>query len=154
MESTMKKIGITGQQGFIGSHLYNYLALDEDLELITFNRSYFEDEKELQNFVASCDCIIHLAAMNRHKDPQVIYDTNISLVEKLISACDAKKVTPHIIFSSSTQEDRDNLYGQSKKKGGELLKKWSNEKKGKSTSLVIPNAVSYTHLTLPTICSV
>ena len=133
------KIGITGQQGFIGSHLFNYLALDEAMEVIPFERNFFEDDNRLQKFVSQCDSIVHLAAMNRHEDPQVIYDTNILLVEKLINACIATKSTPHIIFSSSTQEEKDNLYGKSKLDGGNLIEKWAIGHEGKFSSLVIPN---------------
>src|SRR5690606_30819830 len=46
---------------------------------------------------------------------------------------------PHIIFSSSSQEDKDNLYGQSKKEGKDIFKKWAETEGGKFTSLTIPN---------------
>jgi len=69
----------------------------------------------------------------------VIYNTNIGLVDALISACKNKSVTPHIIFSSSSQEDRDNLYGKSKKEGKEKFVAWAEENEGKFTSLKVPN---------------
>ena len=84
----MKKIGITGQQGFIGNYLYNTLKLTPNFyQIIEFDRDYFENEEKLNHFVSKCDVIVHLAAMNRHDDPQVIYDTNIDLVVKLINSC-------------------------------------------------------------------
>ena len=40
----MKKIGITGQKGFIGSHLYNSLQLfPNEFECIPFEDVYFEN---------------------------------------------------------------------------------------------------------------
>lgn len=135
----MKKIGITGQAGFVGNHLYTTLSLDETVELVTFDRDFFNTKTVLEDFVAQCDCIIHLAAMNRHEDANVIYNTNLKLVDDLIDACKTKGATPHIIFSSSSQEDRDNLYGQSKKEGKEKFMKWAAESGGKFTSLTIPN---------------
>ncbi|WP_299837537.1 NAD-dependent epimerase/dehydratase family protein [uncultured Tenacibaculum sp.] len=136
----MKKIGITGQGGFMGKHLYNYLATKSDnIELIEFSRFFFENKEGLQNFVKSCDVIVHIAAMNRHEDPQVIYDTNVGLVQKLIDACEVTSSKPKIIFSSSTQEDRDNLYGKSKRDGRKLLEKWGNRVDAQVTSLIIPN---------------
>lgn len=135
----MKKVGITGQAGFVGNHLYRTLALDNDIELIQFNRDYFENPKALGDFVAQCDVIVHLAAMNRHEDANVIYNTNLELVSTLITACKNKNATPHIIFSSSSQEEKDNLYGKSKKEGKELFISWANEHKGRFTSLTIPN---------------
>lgn len=133
------KIGITGQNGFIGNHLYTTLSLDDTVELVNFERHFFEEENALQTFVSSCDIIVHLAAMNRHEDQQVIYDTNVVLVTKLIDACEKTNSTPHIIFSSSTQELKDNLYGKSKKEGKALLEKWASQSNGKITSLTIPN---------------
>ncbi|MAU15671.1 MAG: epimerase [Muricauda sp.] len=133
------KIGITGQAGFIGNHLYTTLSLREDVELVDFERSFFEDADSLAKFVSKCDAIVHLAAMNRHKDPKVIYDTNIKLVEDLIGACQKAKVTPHIIFSSSSQELKDNLYGQSKREGKERFMSWAQESSAKFSSLTIPN---------------
>ncbi|SHG36220.1 polysaccharide biosynthesis C-terminal domain-containing protein [Flagellimonas flava] len=139
MEKQKLKIGITGQAGFVGYHLYTTLSLDEQIELINFERSYFDDSEKLEDFVTSCDTIVHLAAMNRHDDPNVIYQTNIGLVKKIIAACESQKVTPHIIFSSSSQELKDNLYGKSKKEGKELFMEWSKSNGGRFTSLTIPN---------------
>lgn len=134
-----QKIGITGQAGFLGNHLYNTLKLDDTVELIDFKRSYFDDSELLNDFTAACDTIVHLAAMNRHEDQNVIYQTNIKLVQKLISSCTKTDSKPHIVFSSSSQESKDNLYGKSKKEGKDLFQKWSEETGSKFTSLTIPN---------------
>ncbi len=82
----MKKVGITGQAGFVGNHLYTALSLDESVELVPFERSFFDDSKSLEHFVSTCDTVVHLAAMNRHEDPNVIYETNLKLVQSLIGA--------------------------------------------------------------------
>ncbi|NOU48450.1 MAG: SDR family oxidoreductase [Bacteroidales bacterium] len=136
----MIKIGITGQTGFVGTHLYNTLGLFPDKFVrIPFEDAYFQDEEKLKKFVSECDTIVHLAAMNRHNDPEVLYNTNIGLVKQLISACEATKSTPHILFSSSTQEERDNLYGKSKKEGRKLLEKWADKNDGQFSGFIIPN---------------
>ena len=136
----MLKIGITGQAGFVGTHLYNTLGLyPEKYVRIPFEDEFFNDNSRLENFVSQCDVIVHLAAMNRHNDPQVIYETNLGLVNKLIYACENTESVPHILFSSSTQEERDNLYGKSKKEGRQLLENWAARNKAKFTGFVIPN---------------
>lgn len=136
----MLKIGITGQAGFVGTHLYNTLGLFTDkFTRVQFKDEFFNDNLILEEFVSQCDVIVHLAAMNRHNDPQVIYETNIGLVNKLIAACEVTKSVPHILFSSSTQEERDNLYGKSKKEGRQLLEQWAERNNGKFTGFVIPN---------------
>ena len=135
----MIKIGITGQAGFIGTYLYNYLDLKNDIESIAFNDSYFDDEKLLDKFVSSCDVIVHLAAMNRHENPQELYDTNIRLVTQLIESVERTHSDLHILMSSSAQETRDNLYGKSKFEGRRLFIDWSRRNHGKFTGLIIPN---------------
>lgn len=136
----MKKIGITGQEGFVGTHLYNMLGLlPDEFERVPYERSFFQEEAQLDAFVSQCDAIVHLAAMNRHDDPQVIYDTNINLVKKLIAALERTQSKAHILFSSSSQEERDNLYGKSKKEGRELLAAWAEKSGGTFTGMIIPN---------------
>jgi len=136
----MTKIGITGQAGFVGTHLYNTLGLYPDkFERIVFEDAFFQDETKLNDFVSKCDVIVHLAALNRHNDPEVIYQTNIGLVKQLIGACESTHSTPHIMFSSSTQEERDNLYGKSKKEGHELFETWADKNNAQFTGFIIPN---------------
>jgi len=77
--------------------------------------------------------------MNRHKDPQIIYQTNIQLVKQLIEACKKTNSKPHILFSSSTQEERDNPYGNSKREGRLLFENWAKKNDAHFTALIIPN---------------
>lgn len=133
------KVGITGQNGFIGYHVVQHLRLfPEKYEIIPFEKEYFHNPVGLQQFVKSCDAVLHLAAMNRG-DEKEIYATNISLVKKLISAMEAAGVTPHILFSSSTQETRGNLYGNSKKEGAGLFAAWAEKNHAVFSHFVIPN---------------
>lgn len=136
----MLKIGITGQTGFVGTHLYNTIGLfPEEFERVDFQKHYFENETKLNDFVAQCDVIVHLAAMNRHNNPQVIYDTNLGLVQKLVQSLKITNSKSHVLFSSSTQEERDNLYGKSKKEGRELMINWAATSEGEFTGMIIPN---------------
>ena len=136
----MIAIGITGQSGFIGTHLYNTLGLYPDLfQRVPFNDQYFKNVHELERFVSKSDVIVHLAAINRHSDPEVIYETNLHLIKNLISACQSTQALPHILFSSSTQEERGNPYGRSKKEGRKLFEKWATISGAPFTGLIIPN---------------
>jgi UDP-2-acetamido-2,6-beta-L-arabino-hexul-4-ose reductase len=136
----MLKIGITGQAGFVGKHLYNTLNLfQEEFERVDFKKDFFDEEQKLNEFVSKCDVIVHLAAMNRHNDPQVIYDINVGLAQKLVKSLEATSSKAHVIFSSSTQEERDNLYGKSKKEARQLLANWAKTSEGNFTGLIIPN---------------
>ena len=100
---SLKKIGITGQNGFVGKHLYNTLGLfSEEFERVDFQKEFFEDETKLDEFTAKCDVIVHLAAMNRHENEQVIYDTNIALAKHLVDSLKRTNSNAHILISSST----------------------------------------------------
>ena len=134
------KIGITGENGFVGSHLKNTINLSpEKYESIPFDRAYFKKSEELQKFVKKCDVIVHLAGLNRHNDPSEIYNKNIALSQQIIDACEAADATPHIIFSSSTQEERDNPYGNSKREARLRLEKWAQKNNANFSGLIIPN---------------
>lgn len=133
------KVVIIGQNGFVGNHLYNYLKLDKSIQIIDFDRKFFDEPKLLDEVLSQADSIVHLAGLNRHENQQTIYDTNILLTQNIIASLARTKSTPHIIFSSSTQEEQDNLYGKSKKQCSELLRNWATNNKGQSTSIIIPN---------------
>jgi len=136
----MIKVGITGQPGFIGTHLYNTLGLyPEKFVRIPFEDAFFENQERLAEFVSQCDVVVHLAAVNRHHDPEYIYNTNLTLVQKLIDALDQTGQKPHVIYSSSIQEDVDKLYGKSKKEGREMLAQWAEKNRTCFTGFVFPN---------------
>jgi len=137
----MRKInvGITGMAGFIGSHLRDRLLREESiLVVMPFEDSYFEDDKKLKEYLAKCDVVVHLAAMNRG-DPTELYHVNVELVNKLIASMEEIKGTSYVIFSSSTQCDMDNPYGRSKRDGTRLLSEWATRNNASFTALVIPN---------------
>ncbi len=136
----MHRVGITGQAGFIGTHLYNSLKLfPSEFTAVPFTDELFMAQDKLDDFVAGCDTIVHLAAMNRHGDPQVIFDTNVALVQALIGSLERTGSRAHVLFSSSTQEVRGNPYGLSKQKGREMLHQWAARNGGGFTGLIIPN---------------
>ncbi len=134
------RIGITGQAGFIGTHIYNFLGTKTDeVERVAFRDDFFEDYHLLCEFVSQCDVIIHLAALNRHNDPQTIYNTNIQLVDQLIAAMEDTDSKPHVLFSSSIQEERNNIFGQSKKEGRTRFANWALKNEALFTGMLIPN---------------
>lgn len=136
----MLKIGVTGQNGFVGRHTFNSLGLyPDEFTRIDFERTFFDNSDLLDNFVQQCDVIIHLAGLNRHADPDVLYKTNIAVTKNLVASLQRTKSRAHVLFSSSTQEEKDNLYGQSKKLSRVLLNDWASKCDGKFTGLIIPN---------------
>lgn len=136
----MKSIGITGQNGFIGYHLYQRLKLLKDeFQLVEFDRSYFNDGQALRSFTDQCDVIVHLAAINRHENPETLYETNRDLAVRLVNSLKERARPAHIIFSSSSQESLDNLYGKSKKEARLHFAEWARQTGNIFTGLVVPN---------------
>lgn len=136
----MIKVGITGQSGFLGTHLYNTLGLyNKEIERVSFEDSFFSDEVCLRKFVRECDVIVHLAAINRHPDSKFLYETNIRLVQSLIAAMEQEQVAPYLLFASSIQEELANEYGCSKREGRRLLEEWAKKNQASFTGLVLPN---------------
>ena len=135
----MKQIGITGQAGFMGTCLFNVLKTKSDVKTIPFEDVYFEHPALLVDFVKQCDVIVHLAAVIRCDNQEELYQTNIRLVDQLIEAMQTAKVSPHVIFASSIQEKRDNMYGKSRREGREKLSVWAENNHALFTGLVIPN---------------
>jgi len=133
-----KKIGITGMAGFVGTHLRDRLTRDTAFEILPYEDSFYDNPEKLIAFVENADIIVHLAGVNRD-EPQVVYEKNIELMSTLLSVVDASDNTPYILFSSSTQIDRDNEYGRGKKRAMELLEQWSTGRGTSAVSMVVPN---------------
>jgi UDP-2-acetamido-2,6-beta-L-arabino-hexul-4-ose reductase len=134
------KIGITGQSGFVGTHLTNNINfVNEKFDIVPFEDSFFDKIQLMNSFVEKCDVIIHLAGVNRHEDENYIFKRNIELANILVKSLNKSKSKTHLIFSSSIQESNDNLYGKSKLKAREILVSWSKQSGNIFTGLLIPN---------------
>lgn len=124
--------------GFVGSHLRDRLSREKDVEVLAFEDSYYERPEAFVEFAKRADVIVHLAGVNRD-EPEVVYRKNVELMEKLLGFVDAAGSRPTILFSSSTQIERDNEYGRGKKRGMELLEAWSQKTGASAVSMVVPN---------------
>jgi UDP-2-acetamido-2,6-beta-L-arabino-hexul-4-ose reductase len=139
-EKHMLRIGITGQCGFIGNHLYNFLSLQSDaFTLIEFHDAYFDEIQQLSDFIEQCDVLIHLAGVNRDVSEEVVFQKNMLITERLIAALNKTESLPHIIFASSIQENKANPYGQAKQISREKLAKWAKQNQVGFNGLLIPN---------------
>ena len=152
------KICLTGYKGFIGSHLGMQLA-KEGHEVIGFrweNPNHFPDP-------SLYDWVIHLGAITSTTERNVdkILKTNLEYSMKLLEMCDTMGTNFQYASSASVygntgnfKEDGDvyplNAYAWSKY----LFDRFVNSIMGEFKVLVQGyryfNAVSYTHLTLPT----
>ena len=136
----MISVGITGQPGFVGTHLFEALGQQPDkFKRIPFEDAFFEDDSKLRAFVKQCDVLVHLAAMMRSPIEGEVYNVNMRLVHQLIDAMEAERVTPCILFSSSIQEGNGSEYGRCKQEGRALLEEWTRNHNTGFAGLVFPN---------------
>jgi len=136
----VKRVGITGANGFIASALASRLSLlPDEFAVVPFERGLFSDESALATWVSRCDVVVHLAAVNRDPDPAVVYETNVALCRALAAAVTRAGAGVHVVFSSSTQETLANPYGKAKQEGRELLWRAAVAQGAPFTGIVMPN---------------
>ncbi len=108
---------VTGAKGFVGKNLIAELK----------NRGYeqiFEYDKDtdpifLDSYTGECDFVFHLAGVNRPKDESEFDLGNRVFTHDLLEHLQKHQNNCPIAISSSTQADKDNPYGISKKAGEE-----------------------------------
>lgn len=125
----MKKVLITGANGFIGKNLQENLRRKENVEIITFDIENSLDE--LEESIKKADFIYHLAGINRPENPEDFYKGNSDLVGNLITLLEENNKKTPILITSSIHVDKDNDYGKSKLAGEELLKEYSEKNNAK-----------------------
>lgn len=136
----MKCIGISGSNGFLGSHLRNTLSLEkEKYTLIDLNKDAFENLGILTELVKSCDIIFHFAAIIRNENHDFIYDENIRIADFLISALEQVNRPIKLIFSSSIQEGIPTPYGKAKRVIRSKFENWADKSNNQFCTLIIPN---------------
>jgi UDP-2-acetamido-2,6-beta-L-arabino-hexul-4-ose reductase len=134
------KIGITGKNGFLGYHLSSTIKYNhQKLKLIDFKREYFNSPSKLDKFTSQCDIIVHLAGVNRAKNQTEIKELNVGLAKKIRDSLERTSFKGKLIFSSSTQERNNSIYGSSKKKAREIFEYSANKNSYTFIGLLIPN---------------
>jgi UDP-2-acetamido-2,6-beta-L-arabino-hexul-4-ose reductase len=121
----MKKILITGSNGFIGKNLNIELLKEKDIEIVAFTRE--DSMQKLEAVLPSIDFIYHLAGVNRPEKAEEFYRGNSELTEKITELIKKKNLRIPIVYSSSKHAEADSHYGISKKQAEETLLKYSRE---------------------------
>jgi UDP-2-acetamido-2,6-beta-L-arabino-hexul-4-ose reductase len=140
MSLSMRKILVTGANGFIGRNLISHLKQFADIQISTFVRG--DDSYLLNRLVSVADAVIHLAGENRPSEVADFKRVNSELTNEL---CMAVKSTFEntgrqipIVFSSSVQAELGNPYGQSKLAAETALKELSAEIGGQCSIFRLP----------------
>jgi UDP-2-acetamido-2,6-beta-L-arabino-hexul-4-ose reductase len=134
------KIAITGQDGFIGYHLYNSLAfIHQSYKVLDFKNEFFQNSNELDKIVSDADIIVHLAGVNRDESEKKLLEKNLFLTKELISSIERTNFKGKLIFTSSIQYKDDNAYGISKRISSDFFLSASIKNNFIFVNLIIPN---------------
>ena len=106
------KVLVTGAKGFVGRNLCLTLEQMPDIEVLKYDLG---DEAKLDAYIAECDFVMHLAGVNRPKDPAEFQAGNAVFTEDILEKLAARSNPPPVLLSSSIQAALDNDYGKSKK---------------------------------------
>ncbi|WP_270301655.1 NAD-dependent epimerase/dehydratase family protein [Terrisporobacter petrolearius] len=133
----MKKILVTGSNGFVGKNTVVALKETKKYEVLTIDRENTEDE--LKEAALSADFIVHLAGVNRPQNTEEFYKGNGGLTENIVKFLKGDNKNTPILITSSTHALLDNDYGKSKKQSEEALIKYSDECDAKVYIFRLPN---------------
>ena len=122
----MKKIVVTGSNGFIGKNLIEKLSQLKDYKIVPFD---IDTKLPLGEVFNNAEFIYHLAGENRPKNIEDYKKVNVGLTQKIVDVLDNMNQQPTFLFTSSIQAELDNPYGLSKREAEEVLIQFSKRKK-------------------------
>ncbi|EGR0103449.1 capsular polysaccharide biosynthesis protein CapF [Vibrio vulnificus] len=119
------KIVVTGAKGFIGKNLCIMLREQGYQDIVEVDRE--TSREQLSQVLESAEFVYHLAGINRPKDEVEFQQGNADLTSYIVEqlALNGKKVP--LVVSSSTQAERDNAYGQSKRFAEQAVEQYGQQ---------------------------
>lgn len=132
----MIRVAITGARGFVGRNLVHRLRRNSGFQVAELD---IEDPPSAWVDGLDSDAtVVHLAGINR---PATVdgFAGNVELMSDLVEQLERKRITPQVLFASSTQAELDNPYGASKRAAERRLARWVEEKGGRARNFRLPN---------------
>jgi len=133
------RVAMTGAHGFLGWHtrvLLHSLG-HEDVTALPVGERH--DAASAARDVSGVDRVLHVAGVNRGTDAEVA-DGNVLFAEQVAGAVRAAEVAPRVVvFANSTQADGDSVYGDAKRRAGEILAEAAAAVGAEFVDLRLPN---------------
>lgn len=115
---------VTGANGFIGRNLMMRLH-ERGVEAIGLGSD--SDENSWREALGKADFVFHLAGVNRPVHDEDFLAGNIGTMNRLTAILKETGRHVPIVYASSTQAERDNAYGHSKREGETILLRHAQE---------------------------
>lgn len=128
---------ITGNEGFIAKNLIFFLRERGFNEINGISRKTSFEEKEI--LIKNSDFIFHLAGVNRAENNEEFQKGNIDFLSEMLSILKDNQLKTPILYSSSTQAELNNIYGESKKKAEDLIINFAENNNSKYFIFRLPN---------------
>lgn len=103
---------ITGSGGFVGRNLVATLQTRGYTDLMLFEKD--DTPETLADYCRRAAFVVHLAGINRPKDPSEFYSGNAGLTDTMLSLLEEAGSRASVLVTSSIQASLDNDYGKSK----------------------------------------
>lgn len=128
---------VTGAKGFVGQNLcaelYNIRDGKANIPELSgkicdiYEYDMDTDPSLLDEFCQKTDFVFNLAGVNRPEDPKEFMEGNWGFAATLLDTLKKHGNACPVMISSSTQAMLDNPYGESKRAGEQLMRKYSRE---------------------------
>lgn len=119
------RVMVTGANGFVGKNLCLRLRELGGVTILPVTRD--TSPEYLNRLVGDSDFVFHLAGVNRPQDPAEFQTGNAQTSQALCAALLATKRKIPVVYTSSSQADLDNPYGQSKLAAEKILTQYSDD---------------------------
>lgn len=110
---------ITGAGGFVGKNLVAELTARGYTSLLCFEKD--DTPETLADYCRRAAFVVHLAGINRPKDPSEFYTGNAGLTDTMLSLLETSGNACPVLVTSSIQAALDNDYGKSKKQAEDAI---------------------------------
>jgi len=139
----VKSIFLTGASGFVGHHLLSRLCFEPVAQIfcltrrplavtpqlghdnVRFLHGSLSDVAVYRDFLAQCDCVIHLAALTGKAPPAEYFRSNVEGTRILLETCRSAGVKKFLFVSSIAagfSEKQRYYYAQSKEQAEQLVR--------------------------------
>ena len=131
------KILVTGAKGFIGKNLVAELKNQKYADIFEYDID--TDACLLDDYCKEAEFVFNLAGVNRPKEETEFMEGNFGFTSTLLESLKRHKNTCPVMLASSTQAERNNPYGKSKKAGEDLLFEYGRQTGAKALVYRFPN---------------